>query len=185
MPSKTTVEVRCLYCDTAFRKLVVEVRRNPKHFCNKKCIGLNRTKQSIFDFSKKYRVSATGCWIWTGAKNQDGYGATSLRGVHMAAHRASFLLYRGPIRDGLQVRHSCDTPACVNPNHLELGTHIDNMQDMTDRGRRVRKLSVADTILVSRSNEPNAVLAAQYGVAERTIRHWKAKLPSPPEGQGS
>ena len=70
----------------------------------------------------------TGCWDWTGGKNSDGYGNFSINSKTVKAHRASYMLYKGLIQDGLKVRHKC-RGKCVNPDHLELGTHADNMKD--------------------------------------------------------
>jgi hypothetical protein len=77
----------------------------------------------------------TGCWLWTGYLNADGYGLFYFGSQQMKAPRAAWLLFRGEIPDGLSVLHHCDTPACVNPAHLFVGTHQDNM---TDRGRKGR-----------------------------------------------
>lgn len=86
------------------------------------------------------------CWLWTGALNAYGYGQISRpgkRGGNVTAHRAIFELHSGgPIPDGLFVLHRCDTPKCVNPAHLFLGTQADNIADMMAKGRcRSRGLS--------------------------------------------
>jgi hypothetical protein len=74
------------------------------------------------------------CWLWTAA-TVAGYGAIGLRGKHIKAHRYSWELANGPIPDGLHVLHRCDNPPCVRPDHLFLGTHADNMADMSAKGR--------------------------------------------------
>ncbi len=83
--------------------------------------------------AKVTKDPATGCWNHSGcASNRDGhrYFYYSTDGVtEQHAHRASFRLHKGDIPAGLLVRHKCDNPACVNPDHLELGTHQDNMTD--------------------------------------------------------
>lgn len=83
------------------------------------------------------RVQKTdGCWLWTGAVNQGGYGVFGHRGGECyMAHRLMWSLTCGPIPDGLFVCHTCDNPPCVRPDHLFLGTAKDNHQDMLNKGR--------------------------------------------------
>lgn len=89
----------------------------------------------------KSRVSVNerGCWIWNGPIFKDGYGAIGIRrtGAHRA-HRVSYSTFVGPIPDGLWVLHRCDTPACVNPEHLFIGTAKDNAADKEAKGRSNR-----------------------------------------------
>lgn len=88
-----------------------------------------------------WNVTATGCWEWHGTKNEHGYGLVNLHraGLHQArAHRLMYERFVGPIPDGLMIRHKCDNPPCVNPDHLVPGTQQDNMNDMVARGRHER-----------------------------------------------
>ncbi len=77
----------------------------------------------------------TGCYLWTGKKNKNGYGRIKVNGKEQAAHRVSYAIANGAIPDGMCVLHRCDTPACVNPEHLFAGTVIDNLRDMHAKGR--------------------------------------------------
>lgn len=76
-----------------------------------------------------------GCWIWTGGLDGHGYGRVWREGRRQGSHRVSFQLTNGRIPDGMYVCHHCDNPICVNPGHLFLGTHSDNMRDCTNKGR--------------------------------------------------
>jgi hypothetical protein len=79
-----------------------------------------------------------GCWEWTGLRNRFGYGHLSWRGRSTGAHRVAFELANGrPPRPGLVIRHTCDNPPCVRPDHLLEGTYSENARDALDRGRRV------------------------------------------------
>lgn len=82
------------------------------------------------------RTDRTGeCWLWTRGATAAGYGHFKISGIYLYAHRASYEARVGLIPDGLFVLHSCDTPACVNPDHLRVGTAQENVQDRIDRGR--------------------------------------------------
>lgn len=83
----------------------------------------------------------TGCWWWTASSDKDGYGSFVIdcrTGTSGRAHRASWELFRGSSPGPLDVLHRCDNPACVNPNHLFLGTHGDNNRDCAAKGRTAR-----------------------------------------------
>jgi hypothetical protein len=86
-------------------------------------------------FWRKVDKALDGCWLWQAGKNHYGYGWFRLDGKMVYAHRYSWELANGPIPAGLEVCHHCDTPACVNPAHLFVGTHSDNMRDCVRKGR--------------------------------------------------
>lgn len=78
----------------------------------------------------------TGCWLWGACSGPQGYGKFSLSGKYIAAHRYSFLVSKGFLYDDKMILHKCDTPACVNPDHLYLGDIIENTRDCINRKRR-------------------------------------------------
>lgn len=85
--------------------------------------------------SKTKINSETGCWEWTGGLDALGYAPISFQSKLTKAHRLSWSVANGPIHDGLHVLHKCDVRHCVNPDHLFLGTHQDNMRDRDAKGR--------------------------------------------------
>ena len=123
------------------------------------------------------------CWEWTAyVDEEDGYGRIGLHGKAIKAHRASFLVHRGEIPDGLHVLHSCDNPPCTNPDHLRLGTHEDNMADKKRRGRSSvepgesppkSKLTSSEVLDIRKKYGYGGCtygnLAAEFGVSKATI----------------
>jgi HNH endonuclease/helix-turn-helix resolvase-like protein len=75
------------------------------------------------------------CWLWIGAAHPRGYGHIKWQGKMRVSHRISYELAFGAFDESLWVLHRCDNPRCVNPDHLRLGNHQDNMDDMVSKGR--------------------------------------------------
>lgn len=122
------------------------------------------------------------CWIWLAGKTGLGYGQYILNGKVLYAHRVSWMLKNGDIPKGLHVLHRCDNPKCVNPNHLYVGTHQQNMNDKKMRGRnpglkgelspkakltweQVREMR----ILYSKGNISHRELAKKFGISNRMV----------------
>lgn len=82
------------------------------------------------------RITDSDCIQFTGCLNDDGYGRINRDGKLVFVHREVWAQFNGDIPSGMCVMHACDNPACVNINHLSLGTHTDNMRDMAAKGRK-------------------------------------------------
>lgn len=129
-----------------------------------------------------------GCWEWTGATHRQGYGLIKTMTGMSRAHRVSYELNVGPIGDGLMVRHVCDTPSCVNPAHLLLGTARDNAQDRVVRGRSadrrgekhpLAKLSRLEVAQIRMPGLTGKEVAEIFDVSQASVslirnnKHWR------------
>lgn len=138
----------------------------------------------IARFDAKYTKSEPdACWLWTAGTFKFGYGMVNLgrfvdgRQHTEYAHRVAYVLSKGNIPAGQVVRHGCDTPRCVNPAHLVLGTQADNVNDAAKQGHYniphgtcgVRKLSDADVAYIRSSGEKNVRLAERFNVSAAAI----------------
>jgi hypothetical protein len=85
-------------------------------------------------FMTRVRKTKT-CWIWEGYSKNKRYGSLKLNGCVRQAHVHAYLLFNGPLDAGKEVCHSCDVPLCVNPAHLFLATHSQNLLDSAAKGR--------------------------------------------------
>ena len=131
------------------------------------------------------------CWLWTACRNAAGYGELRVGGKHWLAHRYIYTLVHGEIPETLIIMHTCDTPACVNPAHLQLGTHLHNVRDKEAKGRGnagaangQAKLTEADVAIirssVSKGSFAQAQLARAFNVNRSCINkivhksHWRS-----------
>lgn len=131
-----------------------------------------------FSWDKVAVGQESECWPWTGALNRWGYGACQMDGRQMNASRAAWFEREGALTDWQQVLHRCDNPACCNPKHLFIGTHLDNMRDRKAKGRYNTALRGEAHPRHNAKLTPELVLEARRlyaeGVSQSEIgRRWK------------
>lgn len=141
-----SVTALCVWCGTSFAYARMAV---PRKFCSRSCFNAScNLASAASDVSrldeKITEVPEAGCWLWTGAVDRRGYGAFWFRKRVQRAHRASYIIHRGEVPDGLDLDHLCRTPACVNPWHLEPVTHRENCR-RGDAGRNLADRNRAKT----------------------------------------
>lgn len=139
--------------------------------------GKQKSGEARF-WEKVERRGRDECWEWRGSVRPDGYGSLGELGY---AHRYSYQLHHGAFDETLHVCHTCDNRSCVNPRHLFLGTHQDNMRDMEQKGRRARlpgssngfaKLTESEVLAIRHrvaAGETRKALGAEYGVSADNI----------------
>lgn len=138
-------------------------------------------------FSRCFTVPESGCWIWQDrwqcAKTKTyGYGVIHVRDRGISTKRlASRVMYRavhGPIPEGAFVCHKCDTPPCINPDHLFIGSPLDNVVDMMKKGRSKKsygeynsrcKLTEADVLAIFRDRRVAREISADYGISKTAV----------------
>lgn len=140
---------------------------------------------SLYDIEQN-----SGCWVWNYTRTSNNYGLLTINGEQVPAHRFAYQWFIGEISDGLFVCHSCDNPPCVNPSHLFLGTHSDNMRDASDKGRLKNggregakngraKLTEDDVRAIRAASGTLHEIAEQFGVKHaiigkiRTQKAWR------------
>lgn len=128
----------------------------------------------------RFEVTEAGCWEFTGKRNDDGYGVVSVTRagvVGVRAHRLAYETWVGPIPNGLVVMHACDNPPCINPDHLSVGTHGDNMADMMAKGRsgrrgvgRVNEAMVHEIRAGARVGRTSIEMGNEFGLSRQAVR---------------
>lgn len=156
----------------------------------------NRSKEIALSDLASYRpelfwskVDRTGqCWEWRARISRGGYGifgtAKKYGGRQFLAHRFSYAMKNGGTPAELHVLHRCDNKLCVNPDHLFIGTHLDNMRDMAAKGRipcrkgernNKAKLDAWDVICIRADRRPYRLIAADYGIHNSQVSLIKTR----------
>lgn len=147
--------------------------------------GQNKSLADRFEAKVEYEPN-TGCWLWSGAVNNRGYGQIGRDGKIVLAHRVSLEIHSGSVAANDHVLHRCDTPPCVNPDHLFRGDHRANMDDMIAKGRKVQlrgdetpaaKLStqtVLGILAAFKRGESVRAVARRLGIAQGTVANISA-----------
>jgi hypothetical protein len=122
----------------------------------------------------------SGCWLWLGAVDKYGYGSGRKRDGVRKAYQLSYIAFKDMIPKGMVVRHTCDTPGCVNPDHLILGTQQENNKDKYDRQRHYRgenhhwaRIDDERVAKIRLASGTHASIAKQFGVGQSTVTRIK------------
>lgn len=132
---------------------------------------------------KVERIPGVDCHLWTACLIARDYGGIQHNGKIKRAHRVAYELYVGPIPDGMCVLHRCDTPACVNPDHLFVGTPADNSEDMCSKGRSPKgvrngraKLEESQILAIRADPRSQRTIGKEYGISRIQVRHIKRRI---------
>ncbi|HEX2915595.1 MAG TPA: HNH endonuclease [Chloroflexia bacterium] len=132
----------CEVCSKRFRTSIYDIKQGHGRYCSRQCKGISSrgipSKRRI-PIEKRFwtKVLKTdGCWLWQAYKHPKGYGYVGVEGNRNdKAHRVAYRLTYGDFDRKLHVLHKCDNPPCVRPDHLFLGTNLDNIKDRMAKGR--------------------------------------------------
>lgn len=163
-----------LYAKSMCERHYARVRRNGSPYVNKRT---ERRDPVEWLWSNYMPVPECGCWLWEGATSPEGYGYMKVGPERVSTHRMSYELVVGLLSGTDCVLHRCDTPSCINPRHLFVGTRTDNNADKMRKGRHVygadspfAKLTDDAVRAARESDESLTALAAQNGVSHETMR---------------
>lgn len=188
----TRVQRECEWCGSPFMAIKDRVRAGKGRFCSLTCSGKSiraqYAKTPVDRFMAMVKKRDSGCWMWLGSQDSDGYGSIRMNGRSIRAHRFSYQYFVGPIPGGMLVCHRCDTPGCVNPEHLFIGSNRENMQDMVAKGRHLdgragsgshlAKLSLEDVRAIRdllAQGVKNIEIATQFSISHRTVSAIKTR----------
>lgn len=123
----------------------------------------------------------TKCWVYKGSSDRSGYGYFGALGQHFA-HRVSYVVFKGPIPEGLLVLHKCDNPPCCNPDHLWVGTQLENQADMKAKDRQAKGedngnsviteetvLAIRKRFIKKRGRQTRTDLAKEFGMSRSQV----------------
>lgn len=172
----------CEMCGKEFRTYPYMIKKGFGRYCSKKCYGKHASenrpstiKERMEKYSKKNKT--TGCIEWQGTRRPNGYGVINIKGKFITVHRVAWELANGPIPEGMCICHHCDNRACVNTEHLFLGTQKDNIQDAMRKGRMKGKIKLTpqEVFSIRKSTKSNTELAKKYGVHKCSIQNIKSR----------
>lgn len=119
----------------------------------------------------------SGCWIWEGAENVNGYGQMSIyapRYRQFRCHRISLAIHGVEFSDEDVVCHKCDTPLCVNPNHLFVGNQLDNLRDCRQKNRHMKgNMNPISKLTPEAVREIREVAKEGYGSQRRMAKKYR------------
>lgn len=136
------------------------------------------TRKDASRFRCKYRL-LNDCWVWIGRKDSKDYGLFDINGKPYFAHRISYLIHKGDFEQHLYVCHKCNNPPCVNPDHLYVGTQLDNMTDCINQDRQAYGERQGNHILTEKDvreirylleqNITHEEISKKYGISRGAI----------------
>lgn len=186
---RTSLEKQCQICGKTFLVEPNLIKIGKGKFCSKACDSKNHPpKDPLPRFLNNIAIPASECWEWTASILRTGYGSFSVNNKVTLAHRWAYQQYVGPIPKGLFVCHTCDNRKCVNPDHLFIGTHRDNIIDASKKGRlkgikrnphHLTELQVIEIIKLLQFSKAYTSIARIFSVSRQAIylidrnRSWK------------
>lgn len=167
----------CANCGNKFERhsgITTQKLWDSRKFCSRDC-GHEARRRAIPATSVRLELGSipepnTGCYIWTGAANNRGYGLMGVGGKLHLVHRLAYREHYGEFDPSLDVLHKCDMPPCCNPEHLFLGTASDNGQDMATKFRSSGKMTKIQVLEIRSSNKTQRELAKDFNVCVDTIK---------------